>query len=85
MAELLTANHPGRDIMVRDPRIATRKWAAQHPLLTGVTVGGIFYLVEILATADLLGTLPFAILIGAIFSLTALSERRRRKKHNLPF
>jgi hypothetical protein len=46
--------------------------------------GGLFYLVEILATRDPLGTVPFAVVIGAIFTLTSLGERRRRRKHNLP-
>ncbi|MFF7361514.1 hypothetical protein [Streptomyces sp. NPDC008125] len=44
----------------------------------------LFYLVEILATTDALGSLPFAVAIAAIFTLTAFGERRRRKKRTLP-
>ncbi len=50
----------------------------------GLIVGGLFYLVETLATGDPLGTIPFAVVIGAIFTLTSFGERRRRKKHKLP-
>jgi hypothetical protein len=42
--------------------------------------GTLFYLVEILATGDAIGTLPFALAIGAIFTLTAFGERRRQRK-----
>ncbi|WP_327713177.1 hypothetical protein OG912_37055 [Streptomyces sp. NBC_00464] len=50
----------------------------------GLVIGAIFYLVEVISTGDLLGTLPFAAVIGAIFWVTSLGERRRRKKHHLP-
>lgn len=70
--------------MISDPRVHTRRWASRHPVYTGLLVGVLFYLMEILATGDALGTLPFAVGIGAIFALTAFSERRRRKKRNLP-
>jgi len=43
-------------------------------------IGMLFYLVEILATGDAFGTIPFAIAIGAIFTLTAFGERRRQRK-----
>lgn len=70
--------------MFRDPRVHTLKWAARHPLGMGLVVGAIFYLMEVIATGDLLGTLPFAAVIGAIFWVTSLGERRRRNKHHLP-
>jgi hypothetical protein len=70
--------------VLTDPREHTRKWASRHPIYAGLIAGGLFYLVEILATRDPLGTVPFAVVIGAIFTLTSLGERRRRRKHNLP-
>ncbi|MFJ3235680.1 LPXTG cell wall anchor domain-containing protein [Streptomyces sp. NPDC086787] len=70
--------------MISDPRVHTRRWASRHPVYTGLLVGVLFYVVELVATGEALGTLPFAIGIGAIFALAALSQRRRRKKHNLP-
>ncbi|WP_327174500.1 hypothetical protein OG599_03755 [Streptomyces sp. NBC_01335] len=47
-------------------------------------MGVLFCLVETLATTDVLGSLPFAVAIAAVFTLTAFSERRRRKKRKLP-
>ncbi|WP_330459194.1 hypothetical protein OIB37_21295 [Streptomyces sp. NBC_00820] len=47
-------------------------------------MAAVLYLVELVATGDPIGTLPFAAAIGAVFWLTALSERRRRRKRNLP-
>ncbi|MGW7527832.1 hypothetical protein [Streptomyces sp. NPDC054783] len=42
-------------------------------------MGTLFFLIEIAATGDFVGTLPFAGVIGGIFWLTALNERRRRR------
>lgn len=47
-------------------------------------MGVLFCLVEILDTTDALGSLPFAVAIAALFTLTAFSERRRREKRKLP-
>lgn len=69
--------------MLTDPRVHTRRWASRHPIYTGLISGGLFYLVETAATGDALGTVPFAVVIGAIFTLTAFGERRRRKKRKL--
>lgn len=66
--------------MFTDPRVHTRKWAARHPVRMGLLVGAIFYGVEVLATGDPLGTLPFATVIGVIFWLAALSGRRKYRK-----
>jgi hypothetical protein len=69
--------------MVSDPRVHTRRWASKHPIYTGLIFGTLFYLVEILATGDALGALPFAMAIGAIFTLTAFGERRRQRRARL--
>lgn len=66
--------------MVSDPRVHTRRWVSRHPIYAGLIIGMLFYLVEILATGDAFGTIPFAIAIGAIFTLTAFGERRRQRK-----
>lgn len=66
--------------MVSDPRVHTRRWASKHPIYTGLIFGTLFYLVEILATGEPIGAIPFAIAIGAIFTLTAFGERRRQRK-----
>lgn len=68
---------------MNDPRNRTRKWAAERPLATGVVAGVIFYLVELIATSDPVGTIPFALGTCAIFALTAYGERCRRRRKGL--
>ncbi|MFD6423071.1 hypothetical protein [Streptomyces sp. NPDC060198] len=70
--------------MISDPRVHTRRWASRHPVFTGLIIGVLFGLVEVLATGDALGSLLFAVVVAGIFTLTALGERRRRKKRELP-
>jgi hypothetical protein len=65
---------------MKDPRKRTREWAAEHPVGVGLLIGSLFYLLELAATADPVGTIPFALVICAIFTLTAYGERRRRRK-----
>ncbi len=88
LSQLIIAGQPlmmdGRRV-ISDPRAHTRKWASRHPFYTGLAIGVLFYLVEILATGDALGSLPFAVAIAGIFALTAFGERRRRKNNTLPF
>ncbi|MFE5375576.1 hypothetical protein [Streptomyces mirabilis] len=68
----------------RDFDVNTRCWAARHPIITGVSAGSLFYVIESLPYEGHVGTLPFAGAIGLVFLLTALSEKRRRRKLNLP-
>ncbi|MGW4144537.1 hypothetical protein ACWELV_48975 [Streptomyces mirabilis] len=68
----------------RDFDVNTRRWAARHPISPGVSAGSLFYVIESLSYEDPVGTLPFAGAIGLVFLLTALSEKRRTRKLNLP-
>lgn len=68
---------------MKDPRDKTRKLSAEHPLAMGFATGSLFYLVELLATGDPVGIIPFALVIWAIFTLTAYGERRRRRRKGL--
>ncbi|MFF4465103.1 hypothetical protein ACFY13_37045 [Streptomyces mirabilis] len=68
----------------RDFDVNTLRWAARHPIITGVSAGSLFYVIESLPYEGPVGTLPFSGAIGLVFLLTALSEKRRRRKLNLP-
>ncbi|MEU6807358.1 hypothetical protein [Streptomyces neyagawaensis] len=74
--------------MVVSPRRDTaNRWSARHPLLLGLVAGTLMTLV--LVVVDGVGTVSDMLIsfipVSVLCTLTALSERRRRKKHNLPF
>jgi hypothetical protein len=64
---------------MRDPRIRTRKWAAEHPVATGVVGGTVIFLVEFGAVGAF-GSLMYGVALGASFTVTAFSERWRRRR-----
>lgn len=67
-------------------RDAANRWAARHPILVGLVAGTLVTLAFLVpqggltASEMLIAFMPFSVLA----TLTALSERHRRKKHHLP-
>ncbi|MDQ1013136.1 hypothetical protein QFZ82_007621 [Streptomyces sp. V4I23] len=67
-------------------RETTQRWCARHPFLAGLAAGTIVTLVFVTlvgyhALSDIL--ISFAV-FSALVTLTALGERRRRKRLDLP-
>ncbi|MEV6383131.1 hypothetical protein AB0M31_27440 [Streptomyces sp. NPDC051773] len=75
----MTMNVPPR-------RDAANRWSARHPIVVGLMAGTLVTLTFVILQGGLtvsemlISFIPFS----ALATLTALSERRRRKKHNLP-
>ncbi|WP_158973320.1 hypothetical protein [Streptomyces griseus] len=67
-------------------RDAANRWSARHPILMGLLAGTAVTLAFVVlqgglsAGEMLISFIPFSTLAA----LTALTERRRRRKHNLP-
>lgn len=67
-------------------RDAANRWSARHPILVGLVAGTLVTLAFLVlhggltASETLIAFMPFSVLA----TLTALSERHRRKKHHLP-
>jgi hypothetical protein len=67
-------------------RDAMNRWCARHPFGAGMTAG----IVAALFTVEMAGSFNTGalacsfVLFSALFTLTALGERRRRKKLGLP-
>jgi Flp pilus assembly protein TadB len=67
-------------------REAANRWSARHPILVGLAAGMLVTLIFVI----LLGYHAFSDVlisfgsISALVTLTALGERRRRKRLNLP-
>lgn len=73
-------------MVVSSRRDRANRWSARHPVLVGLLAGTAVTLAFVVLQG---GLSPSEILISfipfsALATLTALSERRRRRKHNLP-
>jgi hypothetical protein len=68
-------------------REAANRWSARHPIVVGLVAGTLVTLTFVILQGGLaVGEMLISFVpVSVLFTLTALSERRRRKKHNLPF
>lgn len=67
-------------------RDTANRWSARHPLLIGLVSGLVptVFFVASYGYEDVSGILISFCAFWVIGALTALAERRRRKRHNLP-